>query len=54
MFKKFVKRIIAAANQEEAINTVFYGTDGIDMAFQHGKISWEDHQMLLSLIEKMA
>ena len=54
MFKKFIKKIIEAENREDAIDHVFYGADGIDMAFQKEKISWDEHQMLLSLIEKMA
>ena len=54
MFKKFIQRIIEAENREEALNKVFYGPDGIDMAFQREKISWKEHQMLLALIEKMA
>lgn len=54
MFKKFIKRIIEAETREDAINNVFYGEDGIDIAFQREKISWEEHEMLLSLIEKMA
>lgn len=54
MFKKFVQRIIDSKNREDAINSVFYGEDGIDMAFQKEKISWKEHQMLLALIEKMA
>lgn len=54
MFKKFIERIIAAENREDAINNVFYGSDGIDMAYQHDKITWKEHQMLLALIEKLA
>ena len=54
MFKKFIERIIAAENQEDAIQNVFYGEDGIDMAYQHEKITWKEHQMLLALIDKMA
>lgn len=63
MFKKFIQRIIEAENKEDAINNVFYGTIfedgiikeyGIDMAYQHGKITWKEHQMLLALIDKMA
>lgn len=54
MFKKFVQRIIDAENHEDAVQNVFYGADGIDMAFQHDKITWAEHQMLLTLIEKMA
>lgn len=54
MFKKFIQKIIEAENREDAINNVFYGTDGIDVAYQHEKITWKEHQMLLALIEKLA
>lgn len=64
MFKKFIQRIIESENREDAIQNVFYGTQmddngrvivyGIDLAYQHGKITWKEHQMLLNLIEKMA
>lgn len=54
MFKKFIQRIIDAENKEDAIQNVFYGTDGIDMAYQKEKITWKEHQMLLALIEKLA
>ena len=54
MFKKFIQRIIESENREDAIQNVFYGADGIDMAFQKEKISWKDHQMLLALIEKLS
>lgn len=54
MFKKFIKRIIEAKDQDEAMCDVFYGKDGIDMAYQHEKITFAEHQMLLALIEKMA
>ena len=53
MFKKFIQRIIDAKDREDAINNVFYGADGIDIAYQHEKISWKDHEMLLALIEKL-
>ena len=35
MFKKFIQRIIEAENKEDAINNIFYGKDGIDMAYQN-------------------
>lgn len=54
MFKKFIEKIIAAENHEDAVNNVFYGPNGIDMAYQQEKITWKEHQMLLALIEKMA
>ena len=54
MFKKFIKKIISCESKENALQNVFYGENGIDMTFQNGKISWDEHQMLLGLIEKMA
>lgn len=64
MFKKFIERIIAAKDREDAIKNVFYGTKvdedgnitsfGIEMAYQHQKITWKEYQMLIDLIYKMA
>lgn len=54
MFKKFIEKIIAAENREDAINNIFYGANGIDIAYQQEKITWKEHEMLLALIEKMA
>ena len=54
MFKKFIKRIIESENKDDAIMNVFYGENGIDIAFQREEISWEEHQMLLGLINRMA
>lgn len=63
MFKKFIQRIIEAKDREDAMQNVFYGTIwedgkivqyGIDIAYQHDKISWKEHQMLFNLINKMA
>lgn len=54
MFKKFIQMIIEAKDREEAIQNVFYGENGIDIAYQLGKITWKEHEMLLALINKMA
>lgn len=63
MFKKFIERIIAAENKQDAIDNVFYGTIwtdgkittwGIDTAYQHEKITYKELEMLSALIEKMA
>ena len=54
MFKKFIQRIIEAEDREDAIQNVFYGSDGIDMAFQRDKLSWKEFEMLRKLIDKMA
>ena len=53
MFKKYIQRIIDSKGYEDAIQHVFYGPDGIDMAYQHEKITWKEHEMLLTLIEKL-
>lgn len=34
IFKKFIQRIIEAENREDAMQNVFYGNDGIDIAFR--------------------
>lgn len=64
MFKKFIQRIIDSKDRQDAVQNVFYGTKydddgfiieyGIDMAYQHEKITWKEHRMLLKLIDKMA
>ena len=54
MFKRFVKRIAESKNREDALRNVFYGADGIDVAFQREKISWAEHELLLAIIDKMA
>ncbi len=54
MFKKFIQRIIDAENREDAVQNVFYGSGGIDQAYQWGKITFKELEMLLALIEKMA
>lgn len=54
MFKKFIKRIIEAENQADAWANVFYGADGIDIAYQNQKISWNEFQMLVDLLDMLA
>ena len=53
MFKKFIQRIIDAKDREDAYSNVFYGDDGIDVAYQRGKITWNEHEMLADLIDKL-
>ena len=52
MLKKFIKEIIEAQTTEELLD-IFYREDGIDMMFQKEKINWNDHQLLLALINKL-
>ena len=63
MFKQFINEIVDCENHDDAFQNVFYGTVfnddgkiekyGIDIAFQHEKISWDEHQLLLKIINKM-
>jgi len=46
MFKKFVKKIVELKTAAQADNLWFE----IDIAFQHEKITWEDHQTLFKLL----
>ena len=59
MFKKLFDELLAAKTEEE-INLVLYrngGTnrkaDGVDAAFQHETLSWQDHERLFSLAERL-
>ena len=52
IIKGFIEEITAAAKtgDREAILAVFYNENGIDMAYQHEKITWNEEEMLLNLI----
>ena len=64
MFKDFLRRIATAENKEDAIQNIFYGTEwapdgtikkySIERAEQAGKITHNDANLLLAIIEKMA
>lgn len=49
---KFLDEIIIARTSEQILD-VFYRTDGIDMAYQKELITWEQHQRLLGVINKL-
>lgn len=53
-FKYFIKLLIDAESKEEAVQNIFYGPAGIDAAYQREEITWEEHEMLFALIDKMA
>lgn len=52
MFKKFIDEMIKA-NTVEEIEDILYRKDGVDLSFQHDKISWVDHQRLFNLASKL-
>lgn len=53
MFKKFVRELVEAETEEEILS-IFYRADGIDMSYQHDKITWTDHELLLDLVNKLS
>ena len=48
MFKKFFDELLTAET-EKRIEDILYRSDGVDMAFQREKISWQDHERLFML-----
>ena len=39
---------------KEEILSIFYRADGIDMSYQHEKITWKDHELLLDLVNRLS
>ena len=54
MFKKFLRRINEAENRRDAWDNVFYAKDGISIAYQYGKLTEEEYEMLVAIISNMA
>ena len=58
MFKKLFDELLAAQTDEE-ITRVLYRTKsatedwGVDLAFQHEKITWQDHERLFTLADRL-
>ena len=48
MFKKFVKEIAYAKDRDELLN-VLYRDDGVDIMYQKGRLSWDEHEVLFQL-----
>lgn len=58
MFKKLLAEMIAAETEEELTHILYRMKSdkedwGVDLAFQHEKISWNDHEMLFNLADKL-
>lgn len=57
MFKKFVTEMVAAQTEQEVTHILYRVKSdseewGVDLAYQHEKISWKDHELLFDLAEK--
>jgi len=48
MFKKFAKEI-AYASDGDALENVLYRDDGVDIMYQKGKLSWDEHEILFKM-----
>ena len=60
LFRKLFDELLAAKTELE-INTVLYRhggedrqQDGVDLAFQHENLTWEDHERLFDLAGKLS
>ena len=53
MFKKLVKLLLAAENEND-IENALYGENGVDILFQKEKIKWDEHEILFSLADKIS
>ena len=58
MFKKLLAEMIAAETEEELTHILYRMKSdkedwGVDLAFQHEKISWKEHEMLFDLADKL-
>ncbi len=51
MFKKLLKKIVETDNQQDAWDSV---VGNIEDSYQKELITWEEHELLYSVIEKMA
>lgn len=52
MLRKYIKQMLAAETEQDIVN-ILYSIDGVDMAYQREKISWNDHELLFELADKL-
>ena len=58
MFKKLFDEILKAHTNEEITHILYRSKSdtedwGVDLAFQHEKISWQDHERLFALAGRL-
>lgn len=60
MFKKLLDELLSATTEEQ-INEILFrngGTDrkrdGVDIAYQHDRLTWEDHERLFILAGRLS
>ena len=60
MFKKLLDELLSATTEEQ-INEILYRNgendrkrDGVDIAYQHDRLTWEDHERLFILAGRLS
>ena len=51
-FREFMDALLEA-DSEDKISLILYDNDGVDLAFQREEITWEDHERLFKLADKV-
>lgn len=51
-FRAFLDEILAARDDDE-VSRILYREEGVDMAYQHNELTWEDHERLFRLAGKL-
>ena len=60
MFKKLLDELLSATTEEEIASILYRngGTDrkrdGVDIAYQHERLTWEDHERLFILAGRLS
>ena len=59
IFRKLLDELLAAKTEEEITavlyrSTGYFKDDGVDLAFQHELITWEDHERLFTLAARLS
>ena len=52
MFKKLLKELIDARTIEE-VNEIFYRSNGVDLSYQNGLLTWKEYELLEKLTQKL-
>lgn len=52
-FREFMDALLEA-DTEEKITEILYGANGVDLSYQRDEISYEDHERLFKLADRLS
>ena len=52
MFKKLFDELLKAETLDE-LDDILYREDGVDMSYQRNRLSWQDHERLFQLADRL-